>query len=256
MARPWIDFISVNDLPIENLSTPIGDVRARILARGTTLNEGINSKVIGPGKTLVLEFDEGTALKEHSAPVHIRAYIWKGSVRLDNQLHGSGTYFEIQTGHRVPKITCESTARVFVSYDGSYELEQSPSIRSDYLAIHHLDADWRSPAVTDLPGGAARKPLCDIGSRGAGILGVLPEWSSPFYEWHTFSEEILILQGDMHTSFGTMREGDYLSHPGGEGTIHGPVFSKEGSLMLVLREGPVGNTFTPASQEDIAATRL
>ncbi len=256
MSRPWIDFISVDDMPIEEFSNPIGALRGRTLARGTTLNEGIDSKIIGPGRTVVLEFDQSTSLAEHRAPVHIRAFIWQGTVLLDDQLRRSGTYVEIEKGHRVPKITCESNARVFVTYDGSYEIDQITPAATDYFSVHHADTDWGSPVVSDLPGGAARKSLCDIGARGAGILGVLPKWSSPFYEWHTFSEEILIIRGDMHTSFGTMREGDYLSHPGGDGTIHGPMFSTNGALMLVLREGPVGNTYTPASHDEIAATRF
>jgi hypothetical protein len=47
----------------------------------------------------------------------------------------------------------------------------------------------------------------------------------------------------------------YLSHPGGEDTVHGPMYSKEGCLMLVLREGPVGNTFTPADPAEVASRK-
>ncbi len=255
MSRPWIDFISVDDMPLEEFSNSIGALRGRTLARGTTLNEGIDSKIIGPGRTLVLEFDQSTILAEHTSPVHIRAFVWKGEVLLDGQPHRSGTYIEIKMGHRVPTITCESSARVFVTYDGSYEIGHNARLGSDYFASNHVDVEWGPPVVTELPGGSARKSICDIGERGAGILGVLPEWSSPFYEWHTFSEEIFILRGDMHASFGTMREGDYLSHPGGPGTIHGPSFSPNGALMLVLREGPVGNTYTPAEADEIAQSR-
>jgi hypothetical protein len=52
-----------------------------------------------------------------------------------------------------------------------------------------------------------------------------------------------------------MKRGAYLSHPGGEDTQHGPMYSKEGCLMLVLREGPVGNTFTPADPAEVASRR-
>jgi hypothetical protein len=155
----------------------------------------------------------------------------------------------------VVDIDSTGKARVFISYDGDYVITSATAKNNEIVIKYTQDLVWRSPIVSDFPGGAARKGFHDHGEYGSGILGILPEWDSPFYEWHTFSEEILIVEGSIISSFGTMKRGAYLSHPGGDDTEHGPMYSKEGCLMVVLREGPVGNTFTPADPAEVASRR-
>jgi hypothetical protein len=185
----------------------------------------------------------------------IRAFVFEGSITLDGKEYKERTYIEIPAGSQVPAVSSTGKARVFISYDGDYVITSAAAKNKEIVIKYTQDLVWRSPIVSDFPGGAARKAFHDHGEYGSGILGILPEWDSPFYEWHTFSEEILIVEGSIISSFGTMKRGAYLSHPGGDDTEHGPMYSKEGCLMVVLREGPVGNTFTPADPAEVASRR-
>jgi hypothetical protein len=255
MSRPWVDFIDIDNQPLQTCSNDLGTFTYREFASGTTRNEGINSPIIAPGKSIMLELDSKTNIATHAAPVLIRAFVFEGDIYLDGKELKEGSYIEISGGSRVPEITTSSGARVFVTFDGVYLVNSAKPANDEIVIKHTKELVWRSPVVSDFPGGAARKAFHDHGEYGSGILGILPEWESPFYEWHTFSEEILIVEGSIISSFGTMNRGAYLSHPGGEGTVHGPMYSKEGCLMLVLREGPIGNTFTPADPAEVASRR-
>ena len=255
MSRPWVDFINIDEQPLQSCSNEYGTYNYREFANGTTRNEGKNSPVIAPGKSIMLELESSTPIAMHVAPVMIRAFVFEGKIMLDGQEVKERTYIEIPAGNQVPAITADSKARLFVTFDGEYVITASKVDKSEIVIKYMQDLVWRSPIVSDFPGGAARKAFYDHDEYGSGILGILPEWESPFYEWHTFSEEILIVEGSIISSFGTMKRGAYLSHPGGEDTVHGPMYSKEGCLMLVLREGPVGNTFTPADPAEVASRK-
>ena len=255
MSRPWVDFINIDEQLLKSCGNEYGTFNYREFANGTTRNEGKNSPIIAPGKSILLELDSNTPIATHAAPVMIRAFVFEGNIKLDGNEVKTRTYIEIPAGSQVPAITAESKARIFVTYDGEYEIAADKADKNEIVIKYMQDIVWRSPIVSDFPGGAARKAFYDHDEYGSGILGILPEWESPFYEWHTFSEEILIVEGSIISSFGTMKRGAYLSHPGGEDTVHGPMYSKEGCLMLVLRQGPVGNTFTPADPAEVASRK-
>jgi len=256
MSRPWVDFINIDEQELQSCSNEYGTYKFRKFANGTTKNEGRHSPIVGPGRSIMLELDGSTTILAHEAPVMIRAYVFEGSITFDGKEIKERTYIEITAGGQVPIISSVGKARVFISYDGEYVITSATGKKSEIVIKHMQDLVWRSPVVSDFPGGAARKAFYDHDEFGSAILGILPEWESPFYEWHTFSEEILVVEGSIISSFGTMKRGAYLSHPGGEDTQHGPMYSKEGCLMLVLREGPVGNTFTPADPVEVASRRV
>jgi hypothetical protein len=256
MSRPWVDFINIDEQELQSCSNEYGTYKFRKFANGTTKNDGRQSPIVGPGRSIMLELDGSTTILAHEAPVMIRAYVFEGSITFNGKEIKERTYIEITAGSQVPIITSVGKARVFISYDGEYVITSATGKKSEIVIKHMQDLVWRSPVVSDFPGGAARKAFYDHDEFGSAILGILPEWESPFYEWHTFSEEILVVEGSIISSFGTMKRGAYLSHPGGEDTQHGPMYSKEGCLMLVLREGPVGNTFTPADPVEVASRKV
>ena len=256
MSRPWVDFINIDEQELHTCKNEYGTYNFRVFADGTTKNEGRNSQITGPGKSIMLELDGGSTILAHEAPVMIRAFVFEGNITFDGEEIKERTYIEIPAGSQVPAVSSVGKARIFISYDGEYNVRSAVAEKREVVIKYTQDLVWRSPVVSDFPGGAARKAFHDHGEYGSGILGILPEWDSPYYEWHTFSEEILIVQGSIISSFGTMKRGAYLSHPGGKDTEHGPMYSKEGCLMLVLREGPVGNTFTPADPAEVASRRV
>lgn len=255
MSRPWVDFINIDEQELQSCSNEYGTYKFRKFANGTTKNDGRHSPIVGPGRSIMLELDGSTTILAHEAPVMIRAYVFEGSVTFDGKEIKERTYIEITAGSQVPIISSVGKARVFISYDGEYVITSATGKKNEIVIKYMQELVWRSPVVSDFPGGAARKAFYDHDEFGSAILGILPEWESPFYEWHTFSEEILVVEGSIISSFGTMNRGAYLSHPGGEDTVHGPMYSKEGCLKLVLREGPVGNTFTPAEPAEVASRR-
>ena len=111
--------------------------------------------------------------------------------------------------------------------------------------VDSLKVPWESPRFDDFPAGAARKALrSDPEARqGAAISGLLPQWLSPYTEWHTFSEEVHILEGTIDATFGKMTKGAYLAHPPED--RHGPMHSSDGCLFFVIVRGPIGNTYEP-----------
>lgn len=255
MSRPWIDFINLEEQPIFKCANEFGTFSFRDFANGTTRNEGRNSPIIAPGRSMMLELNRTDSIFAHVSPVQIRAFVFEGSILFGDSEIKERSYIEIAAGSNVSEIRTTSNARIFVSYDNEYKVMSAVAGNSEIIIKHMQDLVWQNPVITDFPGGAARKALHDHDDYGSAILGILPEWDSPFYEWHTFSEEILIIEGSIISSFGTMKRGSYLSHPGGADTEHGPMYSKEGCLMLVLREGPVGNTFKPANPVEVASRR-
>ena len=254
MGRVWIDFIHLKDAPV--VPTLLGGLvlESRSLAEGATSQSGRLAAVDGSGWTRVASIPAGAILEEHHVGAHVRAYLIAGKVQTSEGIFAQGLFLEVFPGGVFPRLEVLHQSELFLSVEGNYEAQVPPS-QSPTVINHVNSAQWRSAVVKDLPAGAARKPLGDHDEFGAGILGVLPGWDSPFDEWHTFSEEIFILTGSMSTSFGVMKAGDYLSHPAGSDTNHGPVFSHDGSTMLVLRHGPIGNTYVPAPQSELERVR-
>ncbi len=254
MGRVWIDFVHLADAP--TVPTTLGGLvlESRSLAEGATSQSGRMAEVDGSGWTRVASIPAGAIVEAHQVGAHVRAYLIKGSVRTAQGDFAQGLFIEVFPGGEFPRMEVLQQSELFLTVEGECDAQVSPS-HQPAVITHVSTVQWRSAVVKDLPAGAARKPLGDHDDFGAGILGVLPGWDSPFDEWHTFSEEIFILTGSMSTSFGVMRTGDYLSHPAGSDTNHGPVFSHDGSTMLVLRHGPIGNTYVPAPQGELERVR-
>ena len=248
MSRVWIDFIHSQD--ILNSEVVFGDqlFRAKILADGLTTQSGIKASVDGVGRTYVLNLKPGEIIEAFISKEHIRAFTISGEIQIGDATFPEWLFLEGGIGSKFPKILAITDVELFVSTN-------SWNVEIDFYFNHFSHVDWAGAVVKELPGGAARKALGDHDDFGAAVLGVLPGWNSPFTEFHTFSEEIFQIQGTMSTTFGVMTPGAYLSHPRGDDTIHGPVFSKTGGLMLVLRHGPVGNTYLPADSSEIARVR-
>ena len=248
MSRVWIDFIHSQDIMNSKVSFGNKLFDAKILADGLTTESGINASVDGVGRTYLLTLKPGDFVESFVSKEHIRAFSLSGDIQIGDTTFPEWLFLEGGIGSKFPKIQAISEVELFVSTN-------SWSVEIDFYFNHFSNVDWTEAVVKELPGGAARKALGDHDDFGAAVLGVLPGWNSPFTEFHTFSEEIFQIQGTMSTTFGVMTPGSYLSHPRGDDTIHGPVFSKTGGLMLVLRHGQVGNTYLPADPDEIARVR-
>ena len=101
---------------------------------------------------------------------------------------------------------------------------------------------WEAPRTGGFPPGGGRKTLRDHGENGAfWVLGLLPHWSSPFTESHTYLEENFLLEGEIETAVGVMTPGTYLVHPPGH--VHGPMRTRSGALVITRAHGPFGNHY-------------
>ena len=72
MSRPWVDFINIDEQELQSCSNEYGTYKFREFANGTTKNEGRNSPVVAPGRSIMLELDGSTTILTHEAPVMIR----------------------------------------------------------------------------------------------------------------------------------------------------------------------------------------
>ena len=155
MSRPWVDFINIDEQPLQTCTNELGAFTYREFASGTTRNEGKNSPIIAPGKSIMLELDGNTTISSHAAPVQIRAFVFEGSVKLDGQEVKECSYIEIAAGSQVPAITTSGKARIFVTYDGEYAITSAKAANNEIVIKYMQDIVWRSPIVSDFPGGAA-----------------------------------------------------------------------------------------------------
>ena len=80
MSRPWVDFINIDEQPAQSCSNDYGTFTFREFANGTTRNEGKNSPIIAPGKSIMLELDCNTPIATHAAPVQFRAFVFVGNI--------------------------------------------------------------------------------------------------------------------------------------------------------------------------------
>ncbi|MCY4372015.1 MAG: DUF4437 domain-containing protein [bacterium] len=244
MARPHIDFIHVDDIAWVELDLPGGNKPVRMKPLSRDADTG--------GVTAIVEFPPGFERREtgYNSSDEDLFYLEGEMTWGDRTLHPHCYAFHPAGKLREPIRTAAGTV-VFASFTETPHWHPSdrpgpmfqPERDVSYVDIRKVP--WESPRFDDFPAGASRKALRnDPGAQqGASINGLLPQWISPYTEWHTFSEEVYILEGTIDTTFGKMTEGAYLAHPPED--VHGPMHSVDGCMFFVIVRGPIGNTYEP-----------
>lgn len=250
MTRPHIDFIHVDDIDWVELDLSGGNIPVRMKPLSRDPDTG--------GVTAIVDFPPGferpvTGYSTSDEDIFYLegAMTWGGRTyrRYHYAFHPAGKL-------RQPMSTAEG-ALVLASFTAEPEFlfseRPGPMYRPerDVPFVDSRSVPWESPRFDDFPAGAARKALRNDpeARQGASINGLLPQWISPYTEWHTFSEEVLILEGTIDTTFGRMTPGAYLAHPPED--IHGPMHSVDGCLFFVIVRGPIGNTYEPVESYEL-----
>lgn len=253
MSLPLVDFVHVDDTRVVATDIAVtGGGSGAAQADIRTLNVDPHTG----GRSLVVALSERLHLPRGHWSCDVEVLVLDGAVQLGGDRVERYGYLFIPAGVVVGALGVAAdgaTALIFTS--GTARLtaatEDIPGAARHRLVgpVHAADVAWERPRTKDFPAGAGRKTLREDpeAAQGFWLLGVLPHWDSPATEWHTFAEENYILEGEIETAVGVMTTGAYLSHPAGEHTVHGPMRSRTGSLLITRAIGPMGTTYEPST---------
>lgn len=251
MPYPLVDFVQVSDCPERPVQVPQRD--------GRTASASVRVLNVDPstgGHSVVVSAAGGFTVPGGRFSCDVEVLLLEGGARIGDQQVDRYGYLFVPAGVAVDDlVVSEHGASVLLFTSGPLELvaaagDAAGAPRHRLVGPLHVgDVAWERPRTDGFPAGAGRKTLRDDPEAGEGfwVLGVLPHWDSPMTEWHSFSEENYILEGEIETTEGVMRVGGYLAHPAGPDSVHGPMRSRSGALLITRAMGPMGNTYTPSS---------
>lgn len=249
MVLPFVDFVDLHDLPAVPALLPVDEETVHLTVR--TYNDEGNSRGRRSG---TVDLAAGAHLPRGHWNCDLEILVLSGELDLDDQVLERFGYLFVPAGVVTGPVSVTREARllVFASQPPALtptETDAPGAPRHRMVGPVHLgDLPWEQPRTDGFPAGAGRKTLrMDAEtSEGTWVLGLLPHWTSPVLEWHEFHEEIVILEGEMETPEGVMTPGSYLAHPPGEHTVHGPMRSRAGCMMITRSEGPFVTTYSDA----------
>lgn len=240
--RPLIDFVHVDDLPWEEREVPGANlpVRAKVISADADTG-GLTTLVeMPPG----FEREQRGYYDADEELFYLSGMVEAGGAQMTRYSYAFRPAGQLRTGLRSPE-----GATVLAFFDAAPTFtaseEDGPAYRAERAVdpVNIADIEWERPRAEGFPAGAGRKTLRLDPETGGGfwILAVLPHWSSPFREVHTFAEENYILEGAIETTEGLMSPGAYLHHP--PDVWHGPMRSRPGMLTFTRAIGPFGNRY-------------
>lgn len=246
MALPIVDFVHVADQPARLVDFPGAGASGVLSVRDLNLDPDSGAR------SIVVTLPAGLEVAGGHWTCDIELLLLEGSFTVGTELVERYGYLFVPSGVGTKGVVVGeggATALVFTSgpaqmTSGSDDVLGAPRHRL-VGPLHVADVPWEKPKTPDFPAGAGRKTLRDDVETGEGfwILGVLPHWSSAMTEWHEFTEENYILEGSIETAAGVMEVGGYLSHAAGEHTVHGPMRSRQGSLLITRAQGSLETSY-------------
>lgn len=252
MALPLVDFVDLLDLPAVPTHVSVGPETVALTVRTYNEESGQQGQ-----RTMTVDLPADVSLPRGHWNCDLEVLVLSGELEVEGQVLERYGYLFVPAGvvTGAVSVTAETRLLVFASDVPSLtpaEADAPGAPRHRVVGpIHVGDVAWEKPKTQGFPAGAGRKTLRidPETNEGFWILGVLPHWTSPVLEWHDFDEENVILEGEIQTTEGLMRPGSYLAHPAGEHTIHGPMRSRTGSLLITRSVGPFGTTYADAPDE-------
>ncbi|MEO6019342.1 MAG: DUF4437 domain-containing protein [Knoellia sp.] len=248
MALPVVDFIHVEDYPARTVDLP------EAMSTGDVTVRDLNRDPDSGAQSLVVTFAAGGEVAAGYWSCDLEFLMLEGSLTMGSASVERYGYQFVPAGVATGRTVvgdAGATALVFTS--GPVLLTASahdePGAPRHRLIgpVHLADVPWEQPRTAGFPAGAGRKTLREDTETGGGfwVLGVLPHWTSAMTEWHAFTEENYILEGGIETAEGLMEVGSYLSHAAGPASVHGPMRSRRGSLLITRAQGPLETTYAP-----------
>lgn len=240
--RPLIDFVHVDDLPWEEREVPGANLPVRAKVLSSDAGTG--------GLTTLIEMPPGFQREQRGyydqdeELFYLSGSVEAGGARLTRYSYAFRPAGQLRTGLRSPEgatlLAFFDSRPTFTPAD-----QDGPGYRPERAVapVNIADLEWERPRAEGFPAGAGRKTLRldEEAGQGFWVLAVLPHWSSPFREVHTFAEENFILEGAIETAEGLMSPGSYLHHPPGH--LHGPMRSRPGMLTFTRALGPFATTY-------------
>ncbi|MFN8534344.1 MAG: DUF4437 domain-containing protein [Dehalococcoidia bacterium] len=242
MARPLIDFIDVAGLPWHTAHYPTGTLPYRF--------QVISEDPDGGERTLLVELPPGWSAEQDGwFDADDEIFLLSGELSLNGERLTRYGYQFLPAGQLRRDVRSGRGARFLQFQTASPNFEPAHSDGPDFDParaigpLHLRLMEYERPRTPNFPAGAARKTfrLDEATGDSFWVIAMLPHWSSPLTEVHTFSEENYVLEGTIETTEGVMMPGGYLHHP--PGAVHGPMRSRTGCLIITRASGPFHTDF-------------
>jgi hypothetical protein len=249
MARQFVKFIDVKDIPLELLLNKGMPTGIRVKRLNKDLETGAESyfAVIPP---------HWSRLRSGYYESAVEILIMNGDLRIGENHLRAGCYCYIPAGGLQEPAFSDVGCGFLMLFDGPpvfIEADKGRPDAKETLRVAYLDIN-----------SMAWEPLGD-GTYGAwyvkwlrkdpettafsAVAKTLPGWKDPRTEAHTVWEELFLMEGDhLMGDYGMMTAGGYIYHP--ENVPHGPEASKTGAIWfersekmidLMVEEVPWGN---------------
>jgi hypothetical protein len=217
MARPHIEFIQSQVLPWapgQKGVSPVGFM-AKVLSFDP--DTGASTQLIR-----VLAWDLA-----HYLPVDEEFFVLKGGMCIEDTDYTVHNYGFLPAGYQHRKLSSREGAELLVFYSGAPNLIDGPSPPGFYdetrliQRIDAFDLPWerggQDPGISDLQAWRKVLRLDPAGQCRSFLLAGLPEGlhkarEKPM-EWHSYSEEMFLISGDIPCHCGIMRPGAYFWRP-------------------------------------------
>lgn len=250
MARPFIEFVQVQNLPWRQ-GLPEGH-RAGVESRVLSFDDDSGAS------SLLVRYPAGfSAPDPFTLNVDEELFVLDGDLTIGDRAYGIKSYAHLPAGHRRTSMSSRDGAVALTFLSGAADVRtpggtgESGHAHEDVdtaRLVEYVDAfagDWGGNFHPKFPPGAGRKFLRRDPHDGeeTWILGTMPLRSGRRPEKHPVVEEMYLLSGELVGPLGRMQAGAYFWRPPEE--WHGPFGSPTGNLMLFrTKGGPLSTVYT------------
>tara|TARA_B110000438_G_scaffold260526_1_gene270629 strand:- start:447 stop:1334 length:888 start_codon:yes stop_codon:yes gene_type:complete len=250
LDRDKSEFFHTNNTAVNQISEPkvFSNCQGKKLSEDQTTGQITQIVELEPGWKGTYEAEFGS----------LEFFILKGSIRVESDLIGSGSFLAVPMGNGPLHLEAESATEIFLifsphflqfdfydggifstsNFDRKWMVTEFPGEIANNNQLHGVLSQslrWPDPVINNVHGSS--KGLFRLVCVAPGFIGDHRQESHPDC-W----EEIFWLSGDFFMpSTGFQAPGSYLTNPPGH--IHGPLVSQRGCVMLVHTDSPAGFEF-------------
>lgn len=250
MPRPHVEFLKTHEMPWEAVPAA--------WARGGAERRLLSEDPVSGACSVLLRFPPDWSA-DAAPDCDEEFFVLDGEFGIGDIVYQRGDYAYLPRGSRRGSMHSAAGAEVMTFFEGK-PLTLSRGPFDDAPAIERLrssEMPWSDPSDRTLaPRGVGRKLLRPDAADGSRtwLLRIDAQDGEPFeingVERHPCVEEMLLIEGDMTMTCGTMLEGDYFWRP--PMIPHGPMGTRSGFLGLFrAKEGSFSTAWSePAAPID------
>ncbi len=232
MPRPHTEFLKTAAMPWQEVPARWPRAGCRIKMLSADAESGACSVLILYPRSWSLDGDRVPSCDEE-------LFVIDGDLVIGERCYGEGAYAYLPAGYPRETMRSDGGAVVLTFFEGAPVAAASRDYdRSQLIEMLDTNAmDWADPSDATLDRGRVRRKVLKHVAPDGGrtwLLKIDTADGRPFeingIERHPCVEEMLLLEGDMAMTCGTMRAGDYFWRP--PMIPHGPMGTRGGFFAL------------------------